>query len=83
MKTILYMTHLYGKLVFVDALCYAGRSSLEIQHALLSHVYMSATPIGNLYYTIIILQVFYRPGHVFHTIFCKWYRLPTCTCIVS
>ena len=28
------MTHLYGKVAFVDALLYVGRSSIEIQHAL-------------------------------------------------
>ncbi len=33
-KTILYMTRLYGKVAFVEALLYLGRSSMEIQHAL-------------------------------------------------
>ena len=35
-KAILYMTCLYGKVAFVDALLHVGRSSLEIQHALYS-----------------------------------------------
>ncbi len=34
MEIILYMTHLFGKLVFVQALLYLGRSSLGIQQAL-------------------------------------------------
>ena len=33
-KTTLYVTHLYSKVVFVEALRYVGRSSIEIQHAL-------------------------------------------------
>ncbi len=31
---ILYVTHLYGKEAFVEALLYVGRSSIEIQHIL-------------------------------------------------
>ncbi len=34
-KTTLYVTHLYGKVAFVEALLYVGRSSFEIQQALL------------------------------------------------
>ena len=34
----LYMTHLSGKVAFVVALLYVGRSSMEIQHALLSKI---------------------------------------------
>ncbi len=33
-KSIQYVRHLYGKVAFVEALLYAGRSSMEIQHAL-------------------------------------------------
>ncbi len=33
-KTSLYVTHLYGKVAFVEALLNVGRSSIEIQHAL-------------------------------------------------
>ncbi len=33
-KTTFYVTHLYGKEAFVEALLYVGRSSIEIQHAL-------------------------------------------------
>ncbi len=33
-KTISYMTHLYSKLAYVEALHYLGRTSMEIQHAL-------------------------------------------------
>ncbi len=33
-KTTLYVTNLYGKVAFVEALLYVGRSSIEIQLAL-------------------------------------------------
>ena len=34
MRTIWYITHLYGKMAFVKALLYLCRSYMEIQHAL-------------------------------------------------
>ena len=34
-KTILYITRLYGKVALVEALLYVGRCSMEIQHALM------------------------------------------------
>ena len=44
------MTHLCGKVAFVEALLYVGRSSIEIQHALLlfMSVISSADAVGPL-----------------------------------
>ncbi len=38
------MTRLYGKVAFVEALLYVGRSSMEIQHALWQHMIMIRCP---------------------------------------